>query len=123
MKNKNFSCFEYEANERERLENLYSGTFPETDAKMSGKDLQENSSERIVVTVYDSEKGVALGETPFGQTIIIDTKNTMLVAWPLNCPINKLIPKPKIISVSPVFPIGIFTMVSPFELTSSLPPL
>lgn len=74
MINKNFSCFEYEANERERLENLYSGTFPETDTKMSGKDLQENSSERIVVTVYDREKGVALGETPFGQTIVINTK-------------------------------------------------
>lgn len=74
MKNKNFSCFEYEANERERLINLYSGTFPETDAKMSGKDLVENSSERIVVTGYDGEKGLALGETAFGQTIIIDTK-------------------------------------------------
>ena len=74
MKNKNFSCFEYEANERERLKNLYSETFPETDAKMTGKDLQENASERIVVTGYDSERGVALGETAFGQTIIIDTK-------------------------------------------------
>ena len=51
MKNKNFSCFEYEANERERLKNLYSETFPETDAKMSGKDLQENTSERIVKVI------------------------------------------------------------------------
>ena len=54
MKNKNFSCFEYETNERERLEDLYSGTFPETDTKMSGKDLVENSSERIVVTLFST---------------------------------------------------------------------
>jgi ribosomal protein S1 len=74
MKNKNFSCFEYDVNERERLKDLYSSTFPESDSNSTGKDLQENSSERIIVTGYDAEKGVALGETPFGQTIIIDTK-------------------------------------------------
>lgn len=74
MKNQNFSFYEYEVNERERLENLYSGTFPDMIKKTSGKDLQENSSERILITEYDSVKGVALGETLFGQTIIIDTK-------------------------------------------------
>lgn len=69
---KNFTCLEYEVNERERLDSLYSSTFPDSNKKVTGKDLQENSSETIVVTGYDSEKGLALGETPFGQTIIID---------------------------------------------------
>ena len=74
MKNKNFSCFEYDANERERISNLYTETFPEGESVSSGKDLKENSSERIIVTVFDNDKGIALGETSFGQTIVIDTK-------------------------------------------------
>jgi small subunit ribosomal protein S1 len=92
MKNKNFSCFEYEANEREKLKNLYSETFPEGESKLSGKDLQENSSERIVVTGYDSEKGVALGETAFGQTIIIDTKKEEKHMRKLGYPAIEIIP-------------------------------
>jgi len=74
MKSKNFSCFEYEVTERERLQSMYDGTFPEDVRNISGKDIQNNTSERIVITSVDDEKGVALGETSFGQTIIIDTK-------------------------------------------------
>jgi len=74
MKNKNFSSFDYDLAERERLEAIYNGTFPEDNKKMTGKDIQNNSSESIVITSVDLEKGVALGETPFGQTIIIDTR-------------------------------------------------
>jgi small subunit ribosomal protein S1 len=74
MKNKNFSSFDYDTAERERLEAIYGGTFPEENKKITGKDIQNNSSERITVTSIDFEKGVALGETSFGQTIIIDTK-------------------------------------------------
>lgn len=74
MKNKNFSCFEYDTNERERLESIYHSTFPEEAKKMYGKDLQNNSSEKVTITGLDPEKGIALGETQFGQTIIIDTK-------------------------------------------------
>jgi small subunit ribosomal protein S1 len=74
MKNKNYSCFEYTAEEREKLESLYNESFPEQTVNFSGKDLQQNSSERILITDFDQSKGVALGETPFGQTIIIDIK-------------------------------------------------
>lgn len=74
MKNKNYSCFEYTAEERENLESLYNKSFPEQTVNFSGKDLQQNSSERILVTDFDASKGVALGETPFGQTIVIDIK-------------------------------------------------
>ena len=74
MKNKNYSCFEYNAEERENLESIYSKSFPEQTVNFSGKDLQQNSSERILIIDFDQSKGVALGETPFGQTIIIDIK-------------------------------------------------
>jgi small subunit ribosomal protein S1 len=74
MKNKNFSSFDYDTAERERLEAIYSGTFPEENKKITGKDIQNNSSERVTITSIDMDKGVALGETLFGQTIIIDTK-------------------------------------------------
>jgi ribosomal protein S1 len=53
---------------------MYDGTFPEDVRNISGKDIQNNTSERVVITSVDDEKGVALGETSFGQTIIIDTK-------------------------------------------------
>ncbi len=74
MKNKNFSSFDYDVAERERLEAMYNGTFPEGNKKITGKDIQNNSSEKIIITSMDTEKGIALGETLFGQTIIIDTK-------------------------------------------------
>ncbi len=86
MKNKNFSSFDYDTAERERLEAMYNGTFPEDNKKVTGKDIQNNSSERIVITSIDLEKGVALGETLFGQTIIIDTnkeeKNMRKLGYP-----------------------------------------
>lgn len=86
MKNKNFSSFDYDTAERERLEAMYNGTFPEDNKKVTGKDIQNNSSERIVITSVDLEKGVALGETLFGQTIIIDTnkeeKNMRKLGYP-----------------------------------------
>jgi ribosomal protein S1 len=74
MKNKNFSFFEYELEEREKLASLYGNTFPDDSSKISGKDLQNNSVEKITITSVDPDKGLALGETSFGQTIVIDTK-------------------------------------------------
>ncbi|NBU96851.1 MAG: 30S ribosomal protein S1 [Spirochaetia bacterium] len=74
MKNKNFSSFDYDTAERERLEGIYSATFPDDNKKITGKDILNNSSERITITSIDYKKGVALGETSFGQTIIIDVK-------------------------------------------------
>lgn len=74
MKNKNFSCYEYDQDERERLNSIYDETFPGETKKISGKDIQNNTSEKVTITTVDSEKGLALGETSFGQTIVIDTK-------------------------------------------------
>jgi len=74
MKNKNFSCFDYEFDEMEKLKSMYDKSFPEGTKSVSGKDLQNNTSERITLTSVDPDNGIALGETAFGQTIIIDTK-------------------------------------------------
>lgn len=78
MKNKNFSFLEYDSTERDRLKDLYDSTFPSESAekagKTTGKDLQNNGFERVVITGVDNENGVALAETAFGQAIIIDTK-------------------------------------------------
>ena len=74
MKNRNFSSLEYSPEERSALSLMYEKTLPDNGFNASGKDLQNNTSEKITVTVVDSKNGVALGESPFGQTIIIDTK-------------------------------------------------
>lgn len=78
MKNKNFSFFEYDTEERDRLKDIYDTTFPsessETPSRTTGKDLQNNGFERVVITGVDNEKGIALAETSFGQSIIIDSR-------------------------------------------------
>ena len=73
MKNKNFSFFEYDTIERDSLKDIYDSSFPETQGKITGKDLSNNGFERVVVNSVDNEKGIALAETSFGQTIVIDT--------------------------------------------------
>ena len=74
MKRKNYTCFEYEAEEREILEKKYSQYFPQDlPNDFSGKDLTQNSSARVIITQFDSNSGVAVGETMFGQSVIIDT--------------------------------------------------
>ena len=73
MKNKNFSFFEYDTIERDSLKDIYDSSFPETSGKITGKDLSNNGFERVVVNSVDNEKGIALAETSFGQTIVIDT--------------------------------------------------
>jgi ribosomal protein S1 len=75
MRRKKYSYFEYEEKERETMENVYSKTFPEDLPKdFSGKDLGADSSVTVKITKFSSESGLALGETLFGQSIIIDTK-------------------------------------------------
>jgi ribosomal protein S1 len=78
MKNRNFSFFEYDADERERLKDMYDSTFPsessEYSGRTTGKDLKNNGFERVVITGVDNEKGIALAETNFGQSIVIDSK-------------------------------------------------
>lgn len=73
MKNKNFSSFEYDTTERDRLKDIYDSSFPEVSGVVTGKDLTNNGFERVVVNSFDPEKGIALAETSFGQTIVIDT--------------------------------------------------
>ncbi len=73
MKNKNFSSFEYDTTERDRLKDIYDSSFPDVSGVVTGKDLTNNGFERVVVNSFDAEKGIALAETSFGQTIVIDT--------------------------------------------------
>jgi small subunit ribosomal protein S1 len=73
MKRKNYSCFDYEADERDLLEKAYSNSFPdELPSDFTGKDLSQNSSTQVTITKVNPENGTALGETPFGQSIVID---------------------------------------------------
>ena len=74
MKNKNFSFYEYDTAERDRLKNIYDSAFPTESGEMTGKDLKNNGFERVVITGVNSEEGIALAETLFGQSIVIDTK-------------------------------------------------
>jgi ribosomal protein S1 len=73
MKRKNYSCFDYEAEERDLLEKAYSKSFPEDlPSDFTGKDLSQNSSTQVTITKVSPETGTALGETYFGQSIVID---------------------------------------------------
>ena len=73
--NKNYSYFEYEESQRDNLSNLYNQTFPEDIFLFEqGKDLKSNTSTKVTITKVDSEKGLTLAETPFGQGVVIDIK-------------------------------------------------
>ena len=61
MKNRNFSSSDYDTAERERLEAIYSGTFPEDCKKITGKDIQNNSSEIVTITSIDTDKDDTTG--------------------------------------------------------------
>lgn len=76
MKKRKYSCYDYEPAEREVLENIYAQTFPveSTSSWFQGKDLQDNTSVKARITLYNEELGVLIGETPFGQSIVIDIK-------------------------------------------------
>lgn len=72
MKKKNYTCFEYDQNERETLEKLYNENFPSDPNDFIGKDICNNSSVKIEIVDIKKNKGIAVGETQFGQSIIID---------------------------------------------------
>jgi ribosomal protein S1 len=74
MKKKNYTYFDYEESERDVLEKLYDRSLPQDVNEVHGKDLKNNTSTRVVISKFDTEKGIALGETQFGQSIVIDTK-------------------------------------------------
>jgi len=87
MKSNRYSYFDYEVGERETLEKKYSQYFPEeTSNNWAGKDLTDNSSVRVRISQFDNKTGLALGETSFGQTIVIDTnkeeKNLRKLGYP-----------------------------------------
>jgi ribosomal protein S1 len=73
MKRKNYSCFNYEASDRDLLEKFYSKSFPdELPHDFTGKDLLKNSSIKVTITNVNSETGIAFAETDFGQSILIN---------------------------------------------------
>lgn len=72
MKKKNYTCFEYDPTERELLENLYDQHFPSDPNDFIGKDLDHNSSAKVKIISIENNRGVAVAETKFGQSIIID---------------------------------------------------
>ena len=74
MKKKNYTYFDYEENERDVLEKLYDQTLPEDLFGTEGKDMRNNTSTKVTISKYSEESGIALGETQFGQSVIIDTK-------------------------------------------------
>lgn len=75
MGRKNYSCYEYSETERNNFEDLYEKTFPsDKEFFANGKDLVNNTTTKIRVAKINSESGLVLAETPFGQTIVIDIK-------------------------------------------------
>lgn len=74
MSKKKYTCFEYESSERETMEALYNESFPADANDFIGKDIEQNSSVKIRVIKIDSVKDIVVGETKFGQSIIIDVK-------------------------------------------------
>lgn len=75
MKNRNYSWFEYDEKERESLVDQYSKHFPEEiTSDFTGKDILNNTSYNIRIVSFDPNTGIAVGETNFGQSVVIDTK-------------------------------------------------
>lgn len=74
MRQKKYTCFEYETSEREAMESLYNESFPADIHDFIGKDIEQNASVKVKVIKIDSVKGLAVAETKFGQSIVIDIK-------------------------------------------------
>lgn len=76
MKKRKYSCYDYEPTERETLEKIYLDSLPEEfgSSWFQGKDLRDNSSTKVRITIHNKENGTLIGETLFGQSIIIDLK-------------------------------------------------
>jgi ribosomal protein S1 len=76
MKKGKYSCYDYEQAERETLEKFYSDSLPEEFGAswFKGKDLQDNSSTKVRITIHNKENGTLIGETLFGQSIVINLK-------------------------------------------------
>jgi ribosomal protein S1 len=76
MKKRKYSCYDYDLAERETLEALYTNSLPEESgfSWFRGKDLQDNTSVKARISLFNEELGVLIGETSFGQSIVIDIK-------------------------------------------------
>ena len=86
MKNKNFTCHEYEASEKEALDKLYSKTLGDIDSEFRGKDLENNSSVSVRITSVLENGNIAVGETQFGQSVVIDVNKEEKVLNKLGYP-------------------------------------
>lgn len=76
MKKRRYSCYDYEQEEREILETLYTESLPEESKLPSfqGKDLENNTSVKVRITLFKEDFGLLIGETNFGQSVVIDLK-------------------------------------------------
>lgn len=75
MKNRNYSWFEYDEKERTSLVEQYSKYFPEEiTSDFTGKDILNNTPSIVRIVSFDPSTGIAVGETNFGQSVVIDTK-------------------------------------------------
>lgn len=90
MKRNNYTCFDYDESERDVLEKLYEKSLPQDVQQTEGKDLRNNSSTTVIISKFDSEKGIALGETQFGQSVVIDTKKEQKSLTKLGYPVIEM---------------------------------
>ncbi len=74
MSKRKYTYFDYDESERASLEKMYNTSMPEDGSDLFGKDIADNSSVKVEIIMIDEENQVAIGETPFGQSIVIDTK-------------------------------------------------
>jgi ribosomal protein S1 len=74
MKKTKYSIEEYDQTERDQMEKLYEGSFHQDGSDFIGKDLENNSSVKAKIIKIEADKGIAIGETKYGQSVIIDLK-------------------------------------------------
>jgi len=74
MGRKKFTINEYEPEERILLEKLYSKSLGEKKSGFTGKDLEDNTSVSVKIQRISHDKKIAIGETSFGQSVIIDVQ-------------------------------------------------
>jgi ribosomal protein S1 len=76
MKKRKYSCYDYEQEEKEILEKTYTDSMPKESVFywFKGKDLQDNSSTKVRIILHNKEKNTMIGETFFGQSVIINLK-------------------------------------------------
>jgi ribosomal protein S1 len=72
MKNNKYTFNEYEVSERETLEKIYEASLGSIPSGFRGKDLDNNSSVSVTIIGLSEGGKTAIGETFFGQSVVID---------------------------------------------------